>query len=181
MPATTGTGGTGGTPPTSGGTAIGTGGAAAGTAAAVSTSGAAATGAGGGTTSGTGAGLGAASAVRPCKRLVTGTGGTGAGGGAGTGGASAEAAVCRASGTADGVAAKFCTMSRQGTPGLTAGSAVAVAVALSTRTGHIRPTVAMAARVRRFVVRDMVFPEFVDGTATDRSFTVLLKLLKKKL
>jgi hypothetical protein len=70
-------------------------------------------------------------------------------------------------------------MSRQGTPGLAAGSAVAMA--LSTRTGHNSPTVA-AAKARRFVVRDMgVFPDFVDGRATDGSFLVLLKLLKRKL
>jgi hypothetical protein len=65
-------------------------------------------------------------------------------------------------------------MSRQGTPGLAAGSAVAVA--LTTRTGHNSPTVANAVKASRFVLRDMgVFPEFVDGTATDRSFPVLLK------
>jgi hypothetical protein len=80
---------------------------------------------------------------------------------------------------AEGAAAKFCTMLRQGTPGPTAGSAVAVA--LSTRTGHIRPTVATAAKARRFAVLDMVIPDFVDGTAADRSFTVLRKLLKRKL
>jgi hypothetical protein len=77
---------------------------------------------------------------------------------------------------AEGAAAKFCTMSRQGTPGLAAGSAVAVA--LSTRTGHNSPTVATAVKARRFVVRDLVFLDFADGTATDRSFTVWLKLLK---
>ncbi|MDT5058429.1 MAG: hypothetical protein QOF66_6795 [Mycobacterium sp.] len=39
-----------------------------------------------------------------------------------------------------------------------------------------------AAKARRFVVRDMgVFPDFVDGRATDGSFPVLLKLLKRKL
>jgi hypothetical protein len=80
---------------------------------------------------------------------------------------------------AEGAAAKFCTMSRQGTPGLAAGSAVAVA--LSTRTGHSNPAVAKAAKTRRFVERDMVFSDFVDGTATDRSFTVCLELLKRKL
>jgi hypothetical protein len=109
-------------------------------------------------------------------RLVIGTGGTGA---AGSGATSAEPTVGGDSGIAAGAAAKFCTMSRQGTPGLAAGSAVAVAP--STRTGHIRPTVATAVKARRFVVRDMVFRDFVDGTATDRSFTVLLKLLKRKL
>jgi hypothetical protein len=128
--------------------------------------------------------LGAASAVRPCIRLVSGTGGTdaggtGAGGAAGAAEASAEAADCNASGTAEGVAAKFSTMPRQGTPGLAAGSAVAVAH--NTRTGHIRPTVATAAKAGRFVGLDMVFPDFVDGTATDRSFTALMKLLKRKL
>jgi hypothetical protein len=70
-------------------------------------------------------------------------------------------------------------MSRHGTPGRAEGSAVAVA--LSTRTGHIRPTVATAAKAKRFVVRDVVFPDFVDGTATDRSFTVLLELLNTML
>jgi len=71
-------------------------------------------------------------------------------------------------------------MSRQGTPGLAAGSAVAVA--LSTRTGHNSPTVAEAVKATRFVLRDMaVFPDFVDGTATGRSFPVLLKLLKREL
>jgi hypothetical protein len=71
-------------------------------------------------------------------------------------------------------------MSRQGTPGLAAGSAVAVA--LSTRKGQHSPTVAKAVKATRFVVRDMgVLPDFVDGTATDRSFPVLLKLLKRKL
>jgi hypothetical protein len=77
---------------------------------------------------------------------------------------------------AEGAAAKSCTMSRQGTPGLAAGSAVALA--LSTRTGHSTPAVAAAAKARRFVERDMVFPDFVDGAATDRSFMVWLKLLK---
>jgi hypothetical protein len=113
-------------------------------------------------------------------RLVSGTGGTGSGGtSGGAGGASAEAADCNASGTADGAAAKFCTMLRHGTPGLTAGSAVAVA--LSTNTGHATIIVATANKGRRIVVRDMVFPEFVDGAATGRSFTLLMKLLKRKL
>ena len=121
--------------------------------------------------------MGAARAVRPSMRLVTGTGG---GGAAGSGAACAEAAVCSDSGKAEGAATKFCTMSTHGTPGLT-GAGSAAAVALSTRTGHIRPTVATTVNASRFVVRDLVFPNFVDGTATDRSFTVLLKLLKRKL
>ena len=43
---------------------------------------------------------------------------------------------------------------------------------------HSSPAVASAVKTRRFVERDMVFPDFVDGTVTDRSFTVLQKLLK---
>jgi hypothetical protein len=159
IPATTGTGGK---PPNSGGAAIGTGGAAA---------------TGGG---GTGTGFGAARAVSPCNRLVSGTGGAGsAATGGGAGGASTDAADCRASGTVEGAAAKLCIMLRQGTPGLTAGSAMAVA--LSTTTGDVTQIVATANKDRRIVVRDMVFPDVVDGTATGRSFTLLKKLLKGKL
>jgi hypothetical protein len=175
MSATTGTGGTGGTAPNSGGAAIGTGGAAAGTAPAESAKAAAAIGGGG-----TGAGFGAASAVSPRSRLVSGTGGAGsAATGGGAGGASTDAADCKASGTVEGSAAKLCIMLRQGTPGLAAGSAVAVA--LSTTPGHVTLIVATANKVSRFVVRDMVFADLVDGTATGRSFTLLTKLLKEKL
>ena len=118
--------------------------------------------------------MGAAMAVKPSRRLVRGTGGSGA---AAAGGASAEAADCNASGTAECAAAKFWTMSRQGTPGLAAGSALAVA--LTTRTGHNSPMVAKAVKTSPFVLRDTGgFPDFVDGTATDRSFPVLLNLLK---
>jgi hypothetical protein len=111
---------------------------------------------------------------------VSGTGGAGsAATGGGAGGASTDAADCKASGTVEGAAAKLSIMLRQGTPGLTAGSAVAVA--LSTTTEHVTLIVATANKVRRFVVRDMVFPDLVDGTATGRSFTLLTKLLKGKL
>jgi len=133
-PATTGTGGAGGKPPASGAAASGTGGAGGGTRPAASANGAAATGGGGGTTAATEAGSGAAKFVKPARRLVKrhrwkrrrlfGA-------------LSAEAAVCSDSGMAEGAAAKFWTMSRQGTPGLAAGSAVAVA--LSTRTGTTAP------------------------------------------
>jgi hypothetical protein len=34
---------------------------------------------------------------------------------------------------------------------------------------------------RRFVVRDMVFPDLGDGTETDRLLTLLKKLLKREL
>jgi hypothetical protein len=99
----------------------------------------------------------------------------GATGAAGVGTAfSAEAAVSSVSGTLCGAAAKCWNMSRHGTPGL--GSAAALA--LSTRTGQISPAVAMAVMARRFVVRDMVFSGLSDGKATDRSSSVLLKLLK---
>ena len=111
--------------------------------------------------------MGPARAVKPSIRLVSGTGGSDA---ACSGAPKADAAVCSDSGMAEGAAAKFCTMSRHGTPGLAAGSAVAVG--LSTRTAQTTPTVAKAVRARRFVKRDMVFPDFVDGTATDRSFIV---------
>jgi len=69
-------------------------------------------------------------------------------------------------------------MLRQGTPGLAAGSAAAVALS---RTGHVTLIVATANKLRRFVVCDKVFQDLGDGTATGRSFMLLTKLLKRKL
>jgi hypothetical protein len=88
----------------------------------------------------------------------------------------AVAAVCSVSGTLGGAAANCCTKSRHGTPGLGAGSAVAVG--LSTRTGHISPAVATAVNARRFVVRGILLSSSSDGAVTERSSSVSQKLLK---
>jgi hypothetical protein len=105
--------------------------------------------------------LGAAAADRPSTRLSSGTGGSAE---AEAGALNADAAVFSVSGMLGGAAANCCTMSRHGTPGLTAGSATAVQ--LSATTGHSSPAVATAVTARRVVLRDMVFPVLSDGAAT---------------